>query len=329
MVSKVIITLERQHFQRIEHYTKKIRQVYLQTIREVAAIAPSIKFDDTRPFSFDDYPKSKAQIDALIGNMSRKMEVSIQEMSRYEWIEACYKNDILVNHFAKRVKIPTYQLSLYKNRNLEALKAFQERKIKGLNLSDRVWRYSHQFKGELELALDIGLAEGRSAAQLSRDIRSYLQDPDKLYRRVRDKHGNLQLSKNAERYHPAPGAYRSSYKNAMRLTRTEINAAYRSSDHEKFNQLDFVVGFEVRRSNHNFDCKVCEALKGKYPKSFLFTGWHPHCRCHVVAITATQEEFIEHEQKLLRGEHSTLKSKNTIDTVPNNYTEWLKEKTKN
>ncbi len=61
------------------------------------------------------------------------------------------------------------------------------------------------------------------------------------------------------------------------------------------------------------------------PKSFLFTGWHPHCRCHVIAITATQEKSIKHEQKLLRREYSTLKYKNTIDKVPGSYTEWIKK----
>jgi hypothetical protein len=125
---------------------------------------------------------------------------------------------------------------------MEALKAFQERKINGLGLSDRVWNYSRQLKGELELGIDIALGEGRSAAQLSRDLRQYLQNPDKLFRRVKDKHGILHLSKNAQKYHPGPGVYRSSYKNAMRLTRTEINMAYRVADYEKYQQLDFVTG---------------------------------------------------------------------------------------
>ena len=78
---------------------------------------------------------------------------------------------------------------------MDALEAFQERKIKGLNLSDRVWNYTNQFKGEIEQALDVGIADGRSAAQLSRDIREYLREPEKLFRRVRDKNGVLKASK--------------------------------------------------------------------------------------------------------------------------------------
>ena len=59
--------------------------------------------------------------------------------------------------------------------------------------------------------------------RLSRDVRRYLRNPDKLFRRVRDKHGNLRLSKAAKAYHPGRGVYRSSYRNALRLTATENN----------------------------------------------------------------------------------------------------------
>lgn len=46
---------------------------------------------------------------------------------------------------------------------------------------------------------------------------------ERLYRRVRGADGKLHLSKAAKAYHPSQGVYRSSYKNAMRLTRTECN----------------------------------------------------------------------------------------------------------
>lgn len=323
MAKKVGLDYDQMHFMRIEAYTRKIQQLYLSAIREAATISEGVKFDDSKPFSFDHYPKTKQRIDRLIAGLNSQMFGSIQDMTHDEWLAATYKSDALVDYIAGKTKLPTSILEKYKSRNLEALSSFQQRKINGLNLSDRVWNYTNQFKGELELGFDIGLGEGKSAAELSRDLRSYLNDPDKLFRRVRDKHGNLVLSKNAQKYNPGAGVYRSSYKNAMRLTRTEVNMAYRTSDYERNQQLDFVVGFEVRRSNHVFSCPVCESLKGKYPKTFKFVGWHPQCRCHCIAITSTQEEFIEHEKKLLAGEESVLKSKNEVSDVPDNFKGWL------
>ena len=95
------------------------------------------------------------------------------------------------------------------------------------------------------------------------------------------------------KYNPGGGVYRSSYKNAMRLTRTEINMSYREADHLRWQEMDFVVGIEIRRSNHEYGCNVCESLKGKYPKDFKFSGWHPHCRCHAIPILATEEELLD------------------------------------
>lgn len=141
----------------------------------------------------------------------------------------------------------------------------------------------------IETSLSEGLAEGRSAAELLRTIREDLREPDRLFRRVRDRNGILQLSKSARGYHPGQGVYRSSYKNALRLTRTEINVSYAEADFERWQRLDFVIGYEVRLSN-NHTCNghpftdICDELAGKYPKWFKFTKWHPQCRCVCLAI---------------------------------------------
>ena len=137
-------------------------------------------------------------------------------------------------------------VSRYFNNNDDALKAFQNRSIDGkFNLSDRVWNAAYTAKSDIQDALSIGLSEGKSAAKLSQDVRQYLNEPDKLFRRVRNKFGNLKLSKNAARYKPGAGQYRSSYKNAMRLTRTETAMTYHMAVHLSWQNLDFILGYEV------------------------------------------------------------------------------------
>jgi hypothetical protein len=205
----------------------------------------------------------------------------------------------------------------YGNRNLHGLEAFQARKTGGMNLSERVWNLTEQFKGEMEMALDVGIGEGRSAAQLSRDVRGYLNEPNRLFRRVQDKWGNLVLSQNAKNYHPGPGVYRSSYKNAIRMTGTETNMAYRTSDHERWNMLDFVVGVEVRLSdNHTLNGRpftdICDYLAGKYPKDFKFIGWHPQCRCYAIPILKTTDEMF-----------SDAPSENEVKDMPENFKKWV------
>lgn len=319
MAKKYSIDNEALHFMRIEQYVKMIEKLYEEAITEASTI--DWKIDPNKPFSFDSTPKTKAKIDKIIKSLNYGVFSAINEATRLEWIKAVENKDELAKSYL-RAKFTEEQKLLRANRNLEALQSFQQRKIDGLRLSDKVWRYTNQFKGELEMALDIGIGDGKSAASLGRELRMYLNEPDKLFRRVRDKYGNLQLSKNAKKYNPGPGVYRSSVKNTMRVARTEINMAYRTSDYEKNQQLDFVLGFEVFRSNTHFDCPICERLKGKYPKTFKWTGWHPQDRCHVRTILADEDEFIEYQ---LSSDKENFKFSNTVTKIPKEFNNWYKE----
>ncbi len=102
---------------------------------------------------------------------------------------------------------------------------------------------TNQYKKEIELGLDLGIGDGKSGAALARELEQYLREPDRLFRRVRDKHGQLVLSKAAQAYHPGQGVYRSSVKNAQRLTRTENNNAYHESNFLKYQHLWHIIIF--------------------------------------------------------------------------------------
>ncbi|OZI09599.1 hypothetical protein BWI93_03180 [Siphonobacter sp. BAB-5385] len=320
---------ELRHFMRTEQYANRITAIYEAVVREITRLGKSLKVDPEKLFSFDDYPVIREQVKKLLADMAERIEAVTLEGTQAEWEFANLKNDALVASVLDTTKIPAKLLARYEAQNLSALATFQKRKVSGMNLSSRVWNYTQQFKEEMELALDIGIGEGRSADELSRDVREYLNEPDKLFRRVRNKRGQLVLSKAAKAYHPGQGVYRSSYKNAQRMTRTEINMAYRASDHERWNQLDFVVGIEVRRSNNPYPCDVCEPLKGRYPKNFKFVGWHPNCRCYVVSILATSEEMRTLTQMILNGEDlSQFKSGNLVTEMPQGFTDWVDQNRK-
>lgn len=152
-----------------------------------------------------------------------------------------------------------------------------------------------------------------------------------LFRRVRDEHGALHLSQRAKTYHPGQGVYRSSYKNARRLTATETNIAYRTADHLHRQDLDFVVGIKIQLSNnHTLNGEpfvdICDHLQGNYPKDFKFVGWHPHCRCFATNIFKTEEERREDLRRMLKGQDSipANKSKNYVADVPDAFKAWCR-----
>ena len=315
---------DEQHLKNVQLYLKRIQEIYKIASDEASKIGCSINgVDSSKPFNFDDYPQTKKKMDALLSQFKKSLEVSIVNGIDAEWALSNSKNDEIVNKAfgSKKDKLTDEQKKRYFNNNEDARDAFIERKRNGLSLSDSVWDFTKRFKSEIEMGLDLGIRSGKSADQMSRSLRDYLQNTNKLFRRYKDEHGILQLSKAAKAFHPGQGVYRSSYMNARRLAATETNIAYRTADHLRWKEMDFVVGIEIHLSN-NHTCKgrdgkphdfhdICDELQGKYPKDFKFTGWHPHCRCFVTSILKTPDEL-----------KSGKPSKNEVKELPSNFKEW-------
>lgn len=316
---------DNEHFNRLNTYEQSIYQLYLKMLRDVARLLTTIQIDPVKPFNFNDYPAIRNRVDSLFQELSSKVQFKIERASTYEWLQANLKNDVLLNDLVKGSNLTEAQKKIYYNRNREGLQSFLKRKADGLNLSDRVWLYTNQYKNEIEMAIDVAISNKVSAQELSQTVRQYLQQPETLFRRVRDKNGVLHLSKKAAAYHPGRGVYRSSYKNAMRLAGTEINIAYRTADHVRMQQLPFIKGFRVVTSNNHPVRDICDDLKGEYPKEFLFKGWHPHCRCHVETIMVSDKEYNDIEDRLLAGEDiSDYKSPTAVKSVPKGLKDWVK-----
>lgn len=345
------------HHRNLKSIQNKIDRIFAKAAEEAALIGVSLDtiLPDDKIFSFDDYPKTKKMINELMQEITDSIEVTIVNGVRQGWNLSNEKNDDLANRvFGKNAgSLTTAQKRRYFNNNASALDAFIERKTNGLNLSDRVWRYSNQFKSEIEMGLDLGIRSGQSAASMTRSLRNYLKYPDKLFRRVRDEHGLLRLSQAAADFHPGRGVYRSSYKNARRLAVTETNIAYRTADHLRWQQMDFVVGIEVLLSNNHTVLlqpgettddptqlrkdgtpkanavrplhDICDELKGRYPKDFKFTGWHPQCRCYAVSILKTPEEVADDAEREARGEQPSSESVNTVHDTPEAFNKWVRD----
>lgn len=320
------------HYRTTEQYAAAVQALFDRATLAMAKSAARRKIDPDKPFSFDDYPEVKAELKKIVGQLATQLQTTIESGSKNQWLFACEKNDGFIASIMDTSKLSKARLKKMQDRNLDALSTFQGRKVGGMNLSQRVWRYVGQYRDQLETALDVGLGEGRSAQELARDVKKNLRDPDRLFRRVRNKRGNLVLSKAARAFHPGQGVYRSSVKNAQRLTRSEINMAYRESDFLRWQQLDFVVGFEIHRSNHEplCKCKMCDRLQGRYPKTFKFKGWHPQCMCYAVPILMDEETFDENElgdlKAALRGtEYKKKQAKNLVTDVPDGFKEWVAE----
>ena len=302
---------DEQHRKHLIDYLQQIERLFYQWVGFSVSLALKTDFRElvtSTLFAFAATKKGKA-FEKELTRFSNQLDQIIKQGITKEWAFANLKQDKLLRE------------GLTKYQNLEALEAFKVRKIKDFTVSDRVWDIAKKAQSEIELALSVSLEEGKSAVQLSREVRNLLNNPTALFRRVRDKYGNLVLSKNAQNYHPGQGVYRSAYKNALRLASNEINVAYKSADWLRIQQNPDVVGFEVHLSPQHKVYDMCDELKGKYPKSFRFHGWHVGCKCHIITILKTDEELI----KELKADEELPpeSSSNYVGDVPDNYKQWV------
>lgn len=359
-------------FSRTEHYADNVRRLYATATDELLKLsAMKASNGASAAFSFSDSKRLSEQANAILRALYSGVYNEIKGGVIAEWGNANKSCDALITSiFGRKVKEDNHYARFFA-RNKESVDAFFKRKSEygGLNLSQRVWKYVGDFKTEMEMALSVAMGEGKSAATISREVRKYLQRPDMMFRRFRVKTGEQDIfdadgnivgkepvygrvwkrkvvdavtgnvswqTVNLKDYSFGRGVYRSSYKNAMRLARTETNMAYRTADQERWRQLDFVIGYRVVLSDNHPEPDICNDLsakrsekgsRGVYPKDFVFKGWHPQCRCYVVPILADEKEFDKMQEAILNDE--PIPESKSVIREPNKYfQDWWKSNKK-
>lgn len=327
MTATKLTEWERVHRARLRAYQRQVEKLYDTLATEAARLASQIGPLGGKPFMWADYPLTRQQMERITGRFESDLETIVTNGVRAEWQLSEDKNDqIVTDLLAARDPATLTQAqrrSLFTPRP-GALDAFLKRKTAGMTLSRRVWDLTRQNQQELELAIDAALRDGTPSESVATGLKRYLRYPDKLFRRVRDDHGQLRLSQAARAFHPGQGVYRSSFMNARRLAVTETNMAYHTADYTRWQTMGCVVGIEIKLSN-NHNCKgykpgtfadICDTLQGRYPKEFKFTGWHPHCRCQALPILMTPDEF------LAQIDGRPVESANAVRQLPRQYTAW-------
>ena len=317
---------EAKHIQAIIKYNLKVEAVLNQTSKDLAKRITIFKLKNPTAISQGSfYIRNKgleAKIDVILGKLRKDIQAYIGDGVVSQWDMANLKNNKLVGKWADGIELTKDGIPTSFNQlNLAAMDTFLTRTAGGFNLSQRVWNLVNGAKDQVELYLASGISTGKSAGGIARDIKQYLNEPDRLFRRVRQD-GKLVLSKAARGYHPRSGIYRSSYKNALRLTRNEINMSYRMSDYIRRKDLPFVVGVEVHLSaSHNVE-DMCDSLIGRYPPGFLWLGWHVSCYCYTTNIMLNKKDSLNFMKT------GKIAKSNYITKIPKKATTWIKANAK-
>lgn len=343
---------------RTEAYAEKVRRLFAYTVNQICEMNKRMPdIDNGIMYSFDgDSKKVQQEVETLLRQLHAVTTAAIKQGIELEWEQANEECDKLVQSCFGREVLKDPMFDAYTTHNERAMNAFIARSERGLNLSDRVWKSVRQLRDEMEVAITVSVGEGASAQQMSRRVRQYLDDPDLMFRRFRYKIGEEDIKDDngkvigkkpvygrkwkkrikkddgsygwidydRDSYRTGAGVYKSSAKNAMRVARTETNIAYRRSDNERWQQMDFVLGQRIQLSKKHPKADICDDLQGDYPVEFVFEGWHPQCFCFVTPILMDAAEMRKARQARLRGETYTPRGKRVTD-YPQAFKDWVSE----
>jgi len=166
-------------FKRTEGYAANVREIYRVYMNRLINLVKGTELEDGKPFSFSEYGYGD-EATAIFREMYSRLYQEIRKDVENEWILSNNNNDDLVKSIFGESSIRNNHFARFFKRNKEAMDAFFARKRgeEGLSLSQKVWRYTGQFREELENCLDLAIGEGTGANKLASKIQTYLQDPD-------------------------------------------------------------------------------------------------------------------------------------------------------
>lgn len=328
-------------------YNKRLGRLYSDYVKKLTSLGYGEDvLEDDALFNFDNFPQLKARLNDIFNDYYQN-SLLCYKSGITDGVALAYNHDEMViggysvlTDKAIRVARDTAAATFISNR----LKTKN-----GLNLAQIVWNYCQQTKSEFEMAMSNtiadGIKKGSSAEEVGKSIRKYLNDPDMMYRRYH----TIKVQKNGKkkdvvtwrrrriidgkvRFVEEPlekvgmGVYRSSRKNALRVARTEINAAYHKARNNRWANEPFVIGQYIHVSpQHNID-DICNDLEGRYPKDYVWISWHPQCICTSDPITIQGEEKKEFYKRLIAGEDmSNYVSPFAVLTMPEKYNQYIKD----
>ena len=329
-----------------ERNAKEVSQLYDDAIMEIAQAMKGLEIDESQPFNFDDYG-----LQDKVDEIMDRLEASITNKVR-DGVVAAYGMSYANCEALIKYAVGEHVTDKIMKRFLPKLRAEQAANVFMKNVptpSGKLW--NGETLALMTSAVEDAIKQGMSASKMATQIKKYLLDPDDWHRRFRykvgeDEEGNpvygrkwkkREWDETTKRYYwvdhkpgePHPGhvggsgAYRSSYKNALRYARTTTNIAYRTADYDQYQELPFVIGIEIKLSNNHPVPDICDDLAGVYPKDFKWTGWHPNCRCYQVPVLAKMKDVAKMVDAILDDEDPEgVECEGTVTELPDNFTAW-------
>jgi hypothetical protein len=169
----------------------------------------------------------------------------------------------------------------WQGKQMKVINQVMKKPMAGLKPSDRIWELTRRSEAELKRLVVSGIAEGQHPTVIAKKIKKYVSP---------------QKTKFAES--PGAGVYKSPFKNAMRIARTEAIKAYNLASAEFAKDKDWITGIQVKLSpNHEVEDECDGWANGEIisPEEFADNfPLHPHCMC--MGVYVIDKKFLGEEK---------------------------------
>lgn len=152
--------------------------------------------------------------------------------------------------------------------NGQAMDALIRTRYGGIAFSRRVWDVTWPVERQIRNQINLAVLTGSGAGKVARKVRSYLGLPE-TFRGMAFKE-----------FHPGVGIYKSAYKNALRLTATEMNRGFNEGIIRYGMEKKWVTGWTWYTGSGD-PCPDCADNDGQFfPKDDPpMIPLHPFCYC--------------------------------------------------
>lgn len=257
-LNKLIALSEKERLERITKVANKISKLVGKSFKDVSALLQYARLINDR--SID--PLTKKKVEKLADELFDRVRIEITGGIS----GALKQSEKLSNHIESQ--ITGVKPKLDSSGSNAALQAYLNKKQSdGFRFSKRIWKHNNLYKKKMNDAITDALKTGKSAKQLAKDLSGFVSPKAK-----------------------GKGIYTDPRKNAERLARSEINMAYRRADSERWAKQWFVVGLKISLSASHPHYDLCDWMVGRYPKDYVFLGFHPNCLCIATPILCTEKE---------------------------------------
>lgn len=157
----------------------------------------------------------------------------------------------------------------------------------GMTPSSRIWDLTNRAELDMNRLLMTGIAGGRPSAEIARELKQYLSD-EALDSTV-----------------AGPGLYKSPFRNAMRLARTETNRAYTSATAAWSRSKEWLEGLRITLSPAHDVEDDCDDVAGDIVSPDELESIipvHPHCMCFGVPVI--KDEYLTTDSSDSQGDTS-------------------------